>query len=85
MSKQPEALECAEWIEGEASGGSNWNAMAQNCGRVIRRQHALIAEMREALKQLEAMAERYRPPGYPIPDAQKLARAVIYKADQEEA
>ena len=33
-----------------------------------------------ALRDLEAMAERYRQPGAPIPDAQKKARAAIAKA-----
>jgi hypothetical protein len=37
----------------------------------------------EALRDLEAMAERYRPPGYPIPDAQKKARTAIAAAGQQ--
>jgi hypothetical protein len=37
-------------------------------------------ELLEALIKLEAMAERYRPQGAPLPDAQKQARAAIAKA-----
>ena len=36
---------------------------------------------RDALAAPEAMAERYRPPGYPMPDAQKQARAAIAAID----
>jgi len=36
---------------------------------------------RDALAALEAMAERYRPPGYPMPDAQKQARAALAAID----
>lgn len=39
------------------------------------------AELVDALKGLEAMAERYRPPGYAIPDAQMFARAALAKAE----
>ncbi len=39
----------------------------------------------EALIALDAMAERYRPSGYPIPDEQKLARAAIALAKGESA
>lgn len=38
-----------------------------------------VRELVEALIGLEAMAERYRAPGAPMPDAQKAARAVIAK------
>jgi len=38
---------------------------------------AAAPELLAALVKLEAMAERYRPAGYPIPDAQKAARAAI--------
>jgi hypothetical protein len=41
------------------------------------RANAEIERLRAALVGLEAMAERYRPPGYPIPDAQKVARAAL--------
>lgn len=41
-------------------------------------------ELLDALRDLEAMAERYRQPGYPVPDAQKKARAVIAKATSQE-
>ena len=41
---------------------------------------AAAPELLAALRDLEAMAERYRPPGYPVPEAQKKARAVIAKA-----
>jgi hypothetical protein len=34
-----------------------------------------------ALRELEAMAERYRPPGYPIPDAQRKAREALAAID----
>jgi hypothetical protein len=37
-------------------------------------------ELLNALRELEGLAERYRPPGYPIPDAQKKARAAIAAA-----
>jgi hypothetical protein len=37
-------------------------------------------ELLGALRDLEAMVERYRQPGYPIPAAQKAARAAIAKA-----
>ena len=42
--------------------------------------HALNVALLDALIELEAMADRYRPPGYPIPDAQKKARAAIARA-----
>lgn len=43
------------------------------------RQHAeaRCAALVEALRDLEAMAERYRPLGAPIPDAQKKVRTAI--------
>ena len=41
---------------------------------------AAAPELLAALRDLEAMAERYRQPGAPIPDAQKKARAAIAKA-----
>ena len=41
---------------------------------------AAAPELLSALRDLEAMAERYRQPGAPIPDAQKKARAAIVKA-----
>ena len=44
---------------------------------------AINAELVEALKMLEAMAERYRPPGYPTPDAQKIARAALARYEGE--
>jgi hypothetical protein len=37
-------------------------------------------ELLAALRNLEAMAERYRAPGLPVPDAQKTARDAIAKA-----
>lgn len=45
------------------------------------RQSSVNAELLEALRKLEAMAERYRPPGYPVPDAQKVARTAITRAE----
>jgi hypothetical protein len=44
---------------------------------------AINAELVEALKMLEAMAERYRPPGYPTPDAQTIARAALARYEGE--
>ena len=41
---------------------------------------AAAPDLLSALRDLEAMAERYRQPGAPIPDAQKKARAAIAKA-----
>ena len=41
---------------------------------------AAAPDLLDALRDLEAMAERYRQPGAPIPDAQKKARAAITKA-----
>lgn len=46
---------------------------------------AAAPDLLEALVALEAMAERYRPIGYPIPDAQKAARAAIAKATGDAA
>lgn len=42
---------------------------------------AAAPDLLEALRDLEAMAERYRPPGNSMPDAQKKARAAIAKAE----
>lgn len=41
---------------------------------------AAAPDLLSALRDLEAMAERYRQPGAPIPDAQKKARAAMAKA-----
>ena len=38
---------------------------------------AVMQQALDALRDLEAMAERYHPSGYPVPDAQKKARAAI--------
>lgn len=46
---------------------------------------AAAPDLLEALINLEAMTERYRQSGAPIPDAQKSARAAIAKATGEEA
>lgn len=43
------------------------------------------AALLEALIELEAMAERYRFPGGPIPDAQQKARAAIASATVDAA
>jgi len=39
------------------------------------------AEVLAALKDADALLERYRPPGYPVPDAQKRLRAAIASAE----
>ena len=41
---------------------------------------AAAPDLLAALQDLEAMAERYRQPGAPIPDAQKKALSAIAKA-----
>lgn len=38
-----EALVCANWIEGSACGGSNWNKMAARTAAELRRLHAVEA------------------------------------------
>ena len=43
----------------------------------IEAQAERVRVLREALQGLEAMAERYRAPGQPMPDAQKVARAAV--------
>ena len=74
MTKQPNALRLADELDGTTKTGY-WEAAAE-----LRRLHAVNADLLEALLNLEAMAERYSPPGYPIPDAQKAARTAIAKA-----
>lgn len=64
-----------------ARGGGEYSTAYYSADQV----RALLADraapgLLDALIDLEAMAERYRPPGYPIPDAQKRARAAIAKA-----
>jgi hypothetical protein len=46
---------------------------------------AAAPDLLEALINLEAMTERYRQTGAPIPDAQKSARAAIAKATGEQS
>ncbi len=46
--KQPEALRLAAWLDGAYEGD------AQDAAAELRRQHALILEMREALKSVNA-------------------------------
>lgn len=65
---------------------SVWDAIADNPdhAKLLKEWSALKssnAELLEALRKLEAMAERYRPPGYPVPDAQKVARFAITRAE----
>ena len=43
----------------------------------MEKQAERVRVLREALQGLEAMAERYRAPGQPMPDAQKVARAAL--------
>ena len=43
----------------------------------LRASQAMNAQLVAALRGLEAMAERYRQPGAPMPDAQKAARAAL--------
>lgn len=50
----------------------------------LERLERVNAELVEALTDLEAMAERYRQPGYSIPDAQKKARAALTTATKEQ-
>jgi len=64
-------LKGAHGLGGRRSGAES----AANC-RLI----AAAPDLLSALRDLEAMAERYRQPGAPIPDAQKKARAAIAKA-----
>lgn len=64
-------LKGAHGLAGRRSGAES----AANC-RLI----AAAPDLLSALRDLEAMAERYRQPGAPIPDAQKKARAAIAKA-----
>ncbi len=78
MSKQPEALSLA------AEVGMYGTPCAKKAAAELRRLHAVNAELVEALRGLEGMAERYREPGAPIPDAQKKARAAIAKATGEQ-
>ena len=70
-------------------------AMTSLCGKVIAKGLQGIIEevcrlqqerdeLLDALRELDAMAERYRPPGYPVPDAQKKARATIAKTTSQE-
>jgi hypothetical protein len=62
-----------------------WGDLSQR--EAIANAHLIAAapDLLEALINLEAMAERYRQTGAPIPDAQKSARAAIAKAVIEAA
>lgn len=77
MSKQPEALRLALWLDGAYEGE------AQDAAAELRRLASINAELLEALRELEGMAERYRPPGASMPDAQNKARAAIRRATEE--
>jgi hypothetical protein len=89
MSKQPEALRLAGVLydDGEVPSLDECSAAAAE----LRRQHALIAELRDALKRLEGWVRCAADEGgdfnwYAInADEGELARAAISKADQEEA
>lgn len=52
MSARPEALRLADWIAGEACGGSNWNAHAAQTAAELRRLHADLARLRLLAKEL---------------------------------
>ena len=60
MSKQPEALRLAEELESSNHGLGNRNPMVMrlDCCAELRRQHALIVEMRDALKSIDADLSR---------------------------
>ena len=51
----------------------------------LRASQAMNAQLVAALRGLEAMAERYRQPGAPMPDAQKAARAALAYSYREQA
>jgi hypothetical protein len=68
----------------EEDGGCSITANGKTVAWHVSKENApLIAaapELLAALRDLEAMAERYRPAGAPIPESQKRARSAIAKA-----
>lgn len=90
MSKQPEALRLADELEnghcfesqpqvvyGWITGDPTSDAAAE-----LRRLHALIEEMGEALKRLADSYTRMKPLGYPLSDSEKLAKAALSKWEE---
>jgi hypothetical protein len=49
MSKQPEALRLADWLDVEACGGSNWNARMNAAAAELRRLHGVSEDLIESL------------------------------------
>ena len=78
--KTPEAYKarCAEDRANADRLVAAWNACDGISNEAL--EGGVVADLLAALRDLEAMAERYRPPGYPVPDAQIKARAVIAAA-----
>jgi len=76
MNKQPEALRLAD----ECATGFPLAQDAEDAAMELRHQHALIEELREALKNLLAVSDG---DGGTVYHAQDIARAALDKAEEE--
>lgn len=77
--KQHKALELVSWIEEDSSCGGDAQVI-----ETIRRQHALIVQMREALQKMVGVWEHGSVDVYPIGNARSsIAAATEYLGEQE--